>query len=130
MRPFAAGASLPLKVTARMHVRRTATHVEILAPAKINLFLHVGPPGPDGYHPLCSLMVFADVGDRLRACPAQELGLQVTGPFAGGAPAGPDNLVLRAARALLASRAEEGAVALELDKALPVAAEHGAFQGR
>ncbi|MCA6231534.1 MAG: 4-(cytidine 5'-diphospho)-2-C-methyl-D-erythritol kinase, partial [Phenylobacterium sp.] len=30
------------------------------APAKVNLYLHVGPPGADGYHPLDSLMVFAD----------------------------------------------------------------------
>ena len=30
----------------------------IFAPAKVNLFLHVGPLGPDGYHPLASLMVF------------------------------------------------------------------------
>ena len=35
------------------------------APAKVNLFLHVGPVGADGYHPLSSLMVFADVGDTL-----------------------------------------------------------------
>ena len=37
------------------------------APAKVNLFLHVGPLGADGYHPLCSLMAFADIGDRLVA---------------------------------------------------------------
>lgn len=28
----------------------------ILAPAKINLFLDVGPAGPDGYHTICSIM--------------------------------------------------------------------------
>ena len=44
------------------------------APAKINLFLHVGPTGADGYHPLASLMVFADLADelaRLQLVPSQ-----------------------------------------------------------
>ena len=40
-----------------------------LAPAKVNLYLHVGPPGADRYHPLSSLVVFADVGDRLNHVP-------------------------------------------------------------
>ena len=39
---------------------------ERFAPAKVNLFLHVGPLREDGYHPLCSLMTFANVGDRVR----------------------------------------------------------------
>ena len=74
---------------------------EAFAPAKVNLFLHVGPLRPDGFHPISSLMVFADVGDRLRIEPAARFALEVDGPFRGHAPAGDDNLVLRAARALL-----------------------------
>ena len=42
-----------------------------LAPAKVNLFLHVGPPEADVYHPLASLVAFADVGDRLTVVPAK-----------------------------------------------------------
>src|SRR6185312_11652651 len=96
------------------------------APAKVNLFLHVGPPGADGYHPLCSLMAFADVGDRLSVRPADALGLTVAGPFAAGAPASADNLVLRAAHALLArARGPVAPAALVLDKQLPVAAGLG-----
>lgn len=96
------------------------------APAKINFFLHVGPPGADGYHPLCSLMAFADLGDRLTVQPADALALQVTGPFAHGAPATPDNLVLRAAHALLARASGPlPPMGLVLDKQLPVAAGLG-----
>jgi 4-diphosphocytidyl-2-C-methyl-D-erythritol kinase len=96
------------------------------APAKVNLFLHVGPPGADGYHPLCSLMAFADLGDRLSVQPADALALQVTGPFAHGAPATADNLVLRAAHALLARASGPLPPAgLVLDKQLPVAAGLG-----
>jgi 4-diphosphocytidyl-2-C-methyl-D-erythritol kinase len=95
------------------------------APAKVNLFLHVGAPGADGYHPICSLIAFADVGDRLSAEPAAELELRVKGLFAESAPAGPDNLVLRAARALLDGREPERAARLLLEKNLPVAAGLG-----
>ena len=39
------------------------------APAKVNLTLRVGGPRADGYHPLDSLVVFADWGDTLSAVP-------------------------------------------------------------
>ena len=91
------------------------------APAKVNLFLHVGPLGADGYHPVSTLMAFADVGDRLSAGAAEAgLKLSVIGPFAHDLTGG-DNLVLRAARLLDAG----GAAALMLDKQLPVAAGLG-----
>jgi len=96
------------------------------APAKVNLFLHVGPPEADGYHPICSLMVFADIGDRVSVAPADAVGLQVDGPFARQAPASPDNLVMRAAQALLGRvRRPVEPFAVRLDKQLPVAAGLG-----
>jgi 4-diphosphocytidyl-2-C-methyl-D-erythritol kinase len=52
------------------------------APAKVNLYLHVGPPGPDGFHPLSSLVVFADVGDRVTLARADQPRFLVQGPFA------------------------------------------------
>jgi 4-diphosphocytidyl-2-C-methyl-D-erythritol kinase len=96
------------------------------APAKLNLFLHVGAPGADGYHPLCSLMVFADCGDRLRADPAEALMLRTHGPFAHELCAPADNLVARAAEALIArNRGPVAPVTLSLEKNLPVAAGLG-----
>jgi 4-diphosphocytidyl-2-C-methyl-D-erythritol kinase len=98
----------------------------VFAPAKVNLFLHVGAPGADGYHPICSLMAFADVGDRLTLREAPALQLDVRGPFAVGAPATGDNLVLRAAHALLArARGPVAPLGLVLEKMLPVAAGLG-----
>jgi 4-diphosphocytidyl-2-C-methyl-D-erythritol kinase len=94
------------------------------APAKVNLFLHVGPPGADGYHPICSLMTFADVGDRLSIQAAEAMGFEVTGPFADDIEG--DNLVVRAARALLTSApGPKPPFRLVLDKRLPVAAGLG-----
>ena len=96
------------------------------APAKINLFLHVGPPGEDGYHPLCSLMAFADVGDRVVLHEADALSVRVHGPFGAMLAGEGDNLVLRAARALLArARGPQPLIGLSLEKLLPVAAGLG-----
>lgn len=100
--------------------------IETLAPAKVNLTLHVTGRRVDGYHLLDSLVAFADVGDRLRAQPAAELTLTVAGPRAEGVPTGPENLVLRAAGLLqrTAGTPAPGA-ALHLDKHLPAAAGIG-----
>jgi len=96
------------------------------APAKVNLFLHVGAPGADGFHPLVSLMTFADLGDRLTAVPAPGLALSIEGAFAAGLSAGEDNLVMRAARALVAHAGLADAPwRLVLDKQLPVASGLG-----
>lgn len=96
-----------------------------LAPAKVNLFLHVGAPTTDGYHPLCSLMVFADVGDRV----AIELGegrLTVSGPFARQMGSERDNLIVRAVRAFVDELGRPMAeLSMSLDKQLPVASGLG-----
>jgi 4-diphosphocytidyl-2-C-methyl-D-erythritol kinase len=79
-------------------------------------------------HPLSSLMVFADVGDRITLEPTAELGLSSVGPFGAGLPASDDNLVLRAARALLAlpgARDDAAPFRLVLDKQLPIASGLG-----
>ncbi|WP_411289217.1 4-(cytidine 5'-diphospho)-2-C-methyl-D-erythritol kinase [Phenylobacterium sp.] len=96
------------------------------APAKVNLYLHVGAPDACGYHPICSLMAFADLGDRLSAQAADAMDLKVHGPFAGALAGEGDNLVLRAVRALLAqARAPVEPVAISLEKRLPVASGLG-----
>lgn len=71
------------------------------AQAKINLTLHVGGRRPDGYHPLESIVVFAALGDELSASPANEFGVDISGPFSKDLLAFDidHNLVLKAARA-------------------------------
>lgn len=96
------------------------------APAKVNLYLHVGAPETSGYHPLASLVVFADVGDRLTLEPAPAFAFTVEGPFADALVLEGDNLVVQAVRALAqAAGAAVPAVRLTLDKQLPVAAGLG-----
>ncbi len=91
------------------------------APAKVNLYLHVTAKREDGYHLLDSLAVFPAIGDMVSATPAEELSLDITGPFGAVLRAEADNLLLRAARALAPGRG----AALTLEKNLPVASGIG-----
>jgi 4-diphosphocytidyl-2-C-methyl-D-erythritol kinase len=95
------------------------------APAKVNLTLRVLGRRADGYHDIESLVVFADLGDRLMLTPGDDLALRVVGPRAVQSGAEADNLVLKAARALAARVAGLRAGAFRLEKNLPVAAGLG-----
>ena len=95
------------------------------APAKVNLFLHVVGRRADGYHLLDSLAVFPPVGDVLHGEISGALSLSVDGPFAAGLHGEDDNLVLRAARALMAKAGTTAGAALTLTKNLPVASGVG-----
>jgi 4-diphosphocytidyl-2-C-methyl-D-erythritol kinase len=96
-----------------------------VAPAKVNLTLHVLGRRPDGYHEIESLVAFADLGDRLTVAPGAALELDVSGPTADAAGAGGDNLVIKAARAL-AERVDGLRLGrFQLEKLLPVAAGLG-----
>ena len=97
-----------------------------IAPAKINLFLHVGPVDGEGYHPLTSLVAFADVGDIVSAERSDRLSLTVGGPFGTGLANDPDNLILRALRALgEATGTGDPHLRVHLEKRLPIAAGLG-----
>ena len=95
------------------------------APAKINLTLHVQGRRADGYHELQSLVAFAGVCDHLTLTPGDTLSLSVIGPTAQAAGAGDDNLVLRAARNLVARMEGLNLGVFALTKYLPVAAGVG-----
>lgn len=95
------------------------------APAKVNLFLHVGPVEADGYHPIASLMAFADIGDEVAIQPADHPAFDADGPFAADLREGP-NLVERARAAFSARiRGPIPPFRLILSKQLPVAAGLG-----
>jgi 4-diphosphocytidyl-2-C-methyl-D-erythritol kinase len=94
------------------------------APAKVNLYLHVGPPGAGGLHPLDSLVVFADTraADRISARSYPQLALTVEGPGAKALKHTPNNLTLAAAMALRDACDRTGlGAALVLHKELPIA---------
>ena len=95
--------------------------LRVFAPAKVNLYLHVTGKRADGYHLLDSLAVFPAVGDVVEIASAASLSLQLEGRFGAALAAEPDNLLLRAARALAPARG----ASLRLEKNLPVASGIG-----
>lgn len=104
-----------------------------LAPAKINLALHVVGQRADGYHLLESIVTFADAGDRLGFAAADTDDFTVSGRFAHLVPTDAEgrhgNLVLKARDLLRKALADHGVitphVAIHLEKNLPVAAGIG-----
>lgn len=95
--------------------------IHVHAPAKLNLFLHVGARAEDGYHAIASLAVFLDLADSLAVTRVTKgVSLDVTGPFAHAAGNGESNLVMRAVRAF----GVDG-LAIALEKNIPVAAGLG-----
>lgn len=85
------------------------------APAKLNLFLHITGQREDGYHLLQTVFALLDYGDTLQFHHADVLSLRVS----GDAPAGDDNLILRAAKALQRHSGCTLGAQLTLTKRLP-----------
>ena len=100
------------------------------ARAKLNLTLRVLRRRADGWHDIESLTVFAGLADRLEIHPAENLSLELRGPFAAEIPSDGANSVLQA-RAGFARRenarrrkiAAQGRIVLE--KRIPPAAGLG-----
>lgn len=96
-----------------------------IAPAKLNLALHVRGRLPDGRHAIETLFAFCTDGDQLSAEPADGLRLEVGGSFAGEVSRGEDNLVVRAGGALQKAAGTRKGAVIALDKKLPVASGIG-----
>jgi 4-diphosphocytidyl-2-C-methyl-D-erythritol kinase len=91
------------------------------AHAKINLTLRVVGRRADGYHELESLVVFAGVADMLTLRVADDLRLDIGGPFAAAIGPVDHNLVLKAESALRQRVSGLKAGHFHLDKRIPVA---------
>jgi len=96
-----------------------------LAPAKVNLMLHVVGRLPDGYHHLQSLITFASIGDQITLEKADKSHLTVDGPFAEHVPLGPENSIVLAAQWLGKKYPNIGQVHIHLTKNLPISAGIG-----
>lgn len=88
-----------------------------LAPAKLNLFLHITGRRPDGYHALQTVFQFLDYCDRLFVEPDEYPGIRLTGDLCGLPPE--ENLVYRAAMLLREAAGREGGAAIRLEKRIP-----------
>ncbi len=97
--------------------------VQLLCPAKVNLYLRVLRRRADGYHDLVTVMQMVSLGDDLTITPAGE-GISL-GCDRADLPQGPENLVYRAALAFQEAAGIKVKAHLKLHKKIPVAAGLG-----
>lgn len=95
-----------------------------IAPAKLNLYLHLTGRRDDGYHLLDSVVVFTEFGDEVTVESSSSLTLQIDGPFADGLNEN-DNLVLRAAQLMKVTFAVQQGASIHLRKMIPIGAGLG-----
>ena len=95
------------------------------APAKINLALHVRARRADGYHEIETLFAFLRDGDSVSIEEADRDSFALTGPFGPALAGESGNLVLAARDAFAAVHGPLPALAITLDKNLPVASGIG-----
>lgn len=108
------------------------THVDIGAPAKINLGLRVLGKRPDGYHDIDTVFVAVDHYDHLSftrtICGGVQLRLLPSAgstEVANGFPLNEDNLITRAVRLVERETGIVANLAIEVHKAIPIAAGLG-----
>ncbi|MEE9319073.1 MAG: 4-(cytidine 5'-diphospho)-2-C-methyl-D-erythritol kinase [Granulosicoccus sp.] len=88
-----------------------------LAPAKINLFLHVTGRRSDGYHTLQTVYQFVDICDVLQFSVREDNEVHLISAFDLVPPE--QNLVVRAARALQAHSGTRAGTDIHLEKVIP-----------
>ncbi|SAK41925.1 4-diphosphocytidyl-2-C-methyl-D-erythritol kinase [Caballeronia catudaia] len=96
---------------------------DCLAPAKLNLFLHITGRRPDGYHSLQTVFQLLDWGDRLHFTRRGD-GVITRKTDVPGVPEA-DDLIVRAARLLQQHTGTKFGVEIEIDKLLPMGAGLG-----
>lgn len=96
--------------------------LRVSAPAKVNLHLAVGPLGPDGYHPVETVMHSLELSDEVTIHPAAGLGFTCS-PDLGLPPE--SNLAYQAARAMGARFDRPLDVAIAVEKHIPAGAGLG-----
>lgn len=97
--------------------------LEIQAPAKINLFLHVIGRRQDGYHLLQSVFSLIDLSDHVRLCIRDDGQILRINPLDGIPPE--SDLVVRAARLLQKNTGARLGVEIDLNKNIPMGAGLG-----
>jgi 4-diphosphocytidyl-2-C-methyl-D-erythritol kinase len=96
----------------------------VRAAAKVNLYLGVGRPRPDGYHPLATVYQTLSLHDdvTVRTGPEWAVDLICEDDIDRDAfPTGEDNIVVRAGRLLTTHHGIESAAELTVRKSIPIA---------
>ena len=92
--------------------------IELPAPAKLNLFLHVLGRRSDGYHELQTLFQFVDLADRVRLARRNDTFLRRATATPGVGEA--EDLVIRAARLLREESGIDAGASISVEKRIPL----------
>ena len=94
------------------------SQLQLLSPAKLNLFLHITGRRADGYHLLQTLFQLLDYGDELGFSTRPDGQIHLSPPLPG--VDFEHNLIIRAARALAPYNRQQLGVDIQLTKRLPM----------
>jgi 4-diphosphocytidyl-2-C-methyl-D-erythritol kinase len=108
-----------------MGITRIKMPFDVLAPAKVNLFLNITGRRDDGYHLLESLFVFTELADRIDGWHSELPHFHVSGEFAGDVTADQHNLVMKACEIMRRESGITRVLSFCLEKYIPVAAGLG-----
>src|ERR1700688_3724454 len=114
---------LPGSSRGSMRPQADASLRNCLAPAKLNLFLHITGRRPDGYHALQTVFQLLAWGDLLHFTRRDDGVIARKTDVPGVSEA--DDLVVRAARLLQSTTGSPLGVDIEIDKILPMGAGLG-----
>ncbi len=96
--------------------------VTVRVPAKVNVYLGVGPREFSGYHQLATVFQAVNIYDEITVEFADELSIVAAGPYADSIPLDDSNLVWKAAKLVAAACGVDPQVRITIDKSIPVAA--------
>ncbi len=98
--------------------------ISLIAPAKVNLFLHVTGKREDGYHELQSLVAFANFGDKITITPAERFSFSFDST-SKNMPTDESNIIICAANLLAAELNKNLNCHIHLTKSIPIGAGLG-----
>lgn len=104
-----------------MPARPTVDSVTVRVPAKINLYLAVGPLRPDGFHDLTTVFHAVGLYDEITVTRADALNVRVEGESAADVPTDETNLAHRAVTAMGKLSGRDISLDVLIRKGIPVA---------
>ncbi|NBV89810.1 MAG: 4-(cytidine 5'-diphospho)-2-C-methyl-D-erythritol kinase [Actinobacteria bacterium] len=96
--------------------------VTVRVPAKVNVYLGVGPREFSGYHQLATVFQAVNIYDEITVESADELSIVAAGQYAQSIPCDESNLVWKAAKLVAAACGIEAQARITITKSIPVAA--------
>ena len=103
----------------------SGSYIKILAPAKINLFLHVLSKLPSGLHEIESLVVFSDIFDEINITESSKTSINVNGIMSKDLPYYKDNIIYKTINFIKYNFKIESHVSVFLRKNIPISAGLG-----